>query len=179
MSRVTAIVVALAAGMATVSPVGHACGDKFMMAGRGPRFQKVYASVYPGQVLIYATPSSDRRAAIRNPQLHKMLRQAGHTVTVVEAWPQLEQEMKRQAVDVLLADVSESARLAPVMPSLRGRPEAMYVAFSKNKTAVPSNQVCRLKASDDGRKYLEEIESVMKARTKLARVSQSGSGATP
>jgi CheY-like chemotaxis protein len=177
MSRVTAIVVALAAGMATVSPVGHACGDKFMMAGRGPRFQKVYASVYPGQVLIYATPSSDRRAAIRNPQLHKMLRQAGHTVTVVEAWPQLEQEMKRQAVDVLLADVSESARLAPVMPSLRGRPEAMYVAVSKN--SVPPSVVCRLKGSDDGRKYLEEIETVMKARTKQSRVSPSGSGARP
>jgi hypothetical protein len=169
MSRVTAIVVALAAGIATVSPVAHACGDKFMMAGRGPRFQKVYASVYPGKVLIYAKPSSDPKAAIRNPQLHKMLRQAGHTVTVVEDWPQFEQEMKRQVVDVLLVECSESARLAPVLPSSPGRPEAMYVAPSKN--APPSNPVCRLKASDDGRKYLEEIESVMKARTKLARVS--------
>ena len=169
MSRVTAIVVALAAGIATVSPVAHACGDKFMMLGRGPRFQKVYASVYPGKVLIYAKPSSDPKGAIRNPQLPKVLRQAGHEVTVVEDWPQLEQEMKRQVVDVLLVDVSESARLAPVLPSSRGRPEAMYVAFSKNP--VPPNVVCRLKASDGERKYLEEIEAVMKARTKQTRVS--------
>ena len=169
MSRVTAIVVALAAGIATVSPVAHACGDKFMMAGRGPRFQKVYASVYPGNVLIYSNPSSDPRAAIRNPQLYKMLRQAGHTVTVVQDWPELEQEMKRQVVDVMLVDVSESARLAPVLPSSRGRPEAMYVAVSKNP--VPPNVVCRLKGSDGGRKYLEEIESVMKARTKQSRAS--------
>jgi hypothetical protein len=168
MSRVTAIVAALAAGIATLSPVAHACGDKFMMAGRGPRFQKVYASVYPGNVLIYAKPSSDRKAAIRNPQLHKMLRQAGHTVTVVEDWPQLEQEMKRQVVDVLLVDVNESARLTPVLPSWRGRPEAMYVASSN---PVPPNVVCRLRASDGERKYLEEIETVMKARTKLSRAS--------
>ena len=177
MSRVTAIVVALAAGIATVSPVAHACGDKFMMLGRGPRFQKVYASVYPGKVLIYAKPSSDPNGAIRNPQLPKVLHQAGHTVTVVEDWPQLEQEMKRQVVDVLLVDVSESARLAPVLPSSRGRPEAMYVAFSKDP--VPPHVVCRLKASDGERKYLDEIEKVMKARTKLARASQSGPRATP
>ena len=169
MSRVTAIVVALAAGIATLSPIAHACGDKFMMVGRGPKFQKVYASVYPGNVLIYAKPSSDRTAAIRNPQLYKVLRQAGHTVTVVEDWLQFEQEMKRQLVDVLLVDVTESARLAPVLPSSRGRPEAMYVAVSKGP--VPPNVVCRLKASDGERKYLEEIENVMKARTKLARAS--------
>ena len=65
MSRVTVIVVALAAGIVTVSPVADACGDKFMMLGRGPKFQKVYASVYPGKVLVYAKPSSDPRAAIR------------------------------------------------------------------------------------------------------------------
>ena len=106
----------------------------------------MYASVYPGKVLIYAKPSSDPKAAIRNPQLHKVLRQAGHVVTVVEDWPQLEQEMKRQVVDVLLVEVNEAARLAPLLTSSRGRPEAMYVAPSKN--AVPSNVVCRLKASD-------------------------------
>ena len=177
MSRVTAIVAALAAGIATVSPAALACGDKFMMLGRGPRFQKVYASVYPGKVLIYAKPSSDPKGAIRNPQLPKVLRQAGHTVTVVEDWPQLEQEMKRQAIDVLLLEVNDATRLAPLLTSSPGRPEAMYVAPSKN--AVPSTLVCRLKASDGGRKYLEEVETVMKARTKQSRVSLSGSGATP
>jgi len=169
MSKVAAYVVAVAAGLAAVSPVAHACGDKFMMAGRGPRFQRVYASVYPGKVLIYAKPSSDRKAGILNPQLHKVLRQAGHTVTVVEEWAQLEQAMNREAPDVLLIDANDAARLAPILTSSRGRPEAMYVASSKNATA--GNVVCRLKASDGERKYLDEIENVMKARTKLARAS--------
>lgn len=169
MSRVTALIVALAASLPTVPPVAHACGDKFMMPGRGPKFQKVYASVYPGKVLIYAKPSGDRKAAIVNPQLHKVLRQAGHAITVVEDWPQLEQAMKRDVVDVVLLDADDAVRLAPLLTASRGRPEAMYVAFSQN--AAPPNVVCRLKASDGERKYLEEIENTMKARTKLARVS--------
>ena len=51
------------------------------MVGRGARFQRAYASVYPGKVLIYARPSTDPKAAIRDPQLHKALRQAGHSVS--------------------------------------------------------------------------------------------------
>jgi hypothetical protein len=169
MSRLTALVVVVAAGIAALSPVAHACGDKFMMAGRGPKFQKVYASVYPGKVLVYAKPSSDPKAAIGNPRLHKALRQAGHEVTVVEHWPQLEQAMKRDAVDVVLLDADDAVRLAPLLTSSRGRPEAMFVAVSNN--AATPNVVCRLKASDGERKYLEEIENTMKARTKLARSS--------
>ena len=167
MSRATVLVVALAAGITAVSPVAHACGDKFMLAGRGPKFQRVYASVYPGKVLIYAKPSSDRKAGILNPQLHKVLRQAGHAVTVVEDWQQLEQAMQREVIDVLLVDANDAARVAPLLTSSRGRPEPMYVAFSKN-TVPPS---VRLTASDGERKYLDEIENVMKARTKLARAS--------
>ena len=170
MSRVRALVVGVAASILVLSPVANACGDKFMMAGRGPKFQRVYASIYPGKVLIYAKPANDRKkATILNPQLHKVLRQAGHAVTVVEDWPRLEQAMNRETVDVLLVDVNEAARLTPLLMSSRGRPDAMYVAFSNN-AALP-NVVCRLKASDGERKYLEEIENVMKARTKLARVS--------
>jgi hypothetical protein len=170
MSRVTALVVGVVASILVVSPVANACGDKFMMAGRGPKFQRVYASVYPGKVLIYAKPSSDRKAAILNPQLHKVLRQAGHAVTVVENWPQLEQAMTREVLDAVLVDVNDAATLAPLLKSSRGRPEAMCVASAGTASPAPG-VVCRLKASDGERKYLDEIEDVMKARTKLAKAS--------
>jgi hypothetical protein len=169
MSRMTALVIGVAASILAASPVAQACGDKFMMAGRGPKFQKAYASIYPGKVLIYARPSTEPKPALRDPQLHKALRQAGHVVVVAEDWAQFEQAMKRDVVDVLLVDVTEAARLAPLMTSSRGRPDAMYVARSKD--AVPPTVVSRLKTSDGARKYLEEIETVMKARTKLTRVS--------
>ncbi len=113
-------------------PVAQACGDKFLMVGRGAKFQRAYASVYPGKVLIYARPSTDPKAAIRDPQLHRALRQAGHAVSVIEDWALLEQALKSVPVDVVLVDVAEATRLQSAMTSspthagsaVRGVPEA-------------------------------------------------------
>ena len=68
------LLVVVTAGWASV----EACGDKFLMVGRGARFQGAYRSVHPGKILIYTHPSTATKAAIRNPDFHKALRQAGH-----------------------------------------------------------------------------------------------------
>ena len=82
------------------------------MVGRGAKFQRAYASVYPGKILIYARPSTDAKAAIRDPQLHKALRQAGHAVSVIEDWALLEAALKTAPTDVVLVDVAEAAETA-------------------------------------------------------------------
>jgi hypothetical protein len=172
MSRIVALVVALAVGVPAIYSVAQACGDKFLMVGRGAKFQRAYASVYPGKVLIYTRPSTNSKAAIRDPQLHKALRQAGHAVSVIEDWTLLEQALKTVPVDVILVDVAEADRLQPVVASSAGHPDPMYVAFSSSKSAaVQKDLVCRLKSSDGTLKYLEEIENVMKARSKHAKNS--------
>jgi hypothetical protein len=172
MLRLAAIVVALTVTVPALYPVVEACGDKFLMVGRGAKFQRAYASVYPGKVLIYARPSTDPKAAIRDPQLHKALRQAGHTVSIIEDWALLEQALKTVPVDVVLVDVDEAARLQPLMATSPLHPDAMYVAFpSRSKPAVRADVICRLKSSDRPLKYLEEVENVMKARAKHAKRS--------
>jgi hypothetical protein len=171
MSRTALLVAALIVSVPALYPVAQACGDKFLMVGRGARFQRAYASVYPGKVLIYARSSTDPKAAIRDPQLHKALRQAGHAVSVIEDWALLEQALKTVPVDVVLADVAEAARLRDLVASSSAHPDALYIAFaSKVKTANPEF-VCRLKSSDKPLKYLDEIENAMKARSKHAKNS--------
>jgi hypothetical protein len=172
MSRVAPFVVALVVSIPALYPVAHACGDKFLMVGRGAKFQRAWASVYPGNVLIYARPSTDLKAAIRDPQLHKALRQAGHTVSIIEDWTLLEQALKTVPVDVVLVDVAEAPRLQPVMSSSLAHAQPMYVAFPSSKSpAVKSALICRVKSSDRPLKYLEELENVMKARSKHAKAS--------
>ena len=83
------------------------------MVGRGAKFQRAYASIYPSKLLIYARPSTDAKAAIRDPQLHKALRQAGHTVSIIEDWALLEQALKTVPVDAVLVDVAEAAGCSP------------------------------------------------------------------
>lgn len=169
MSRIVLIVVALAVGVPALSPVIQACGDKFLMVGRGAKFQRAYASVYPGKVLIYARPSTDAKAAIRDPQLHKALRQAGHAVSVIEDWALLEQALKSLPVDVVLVDVAEAARLGSVLSSSPTHPEALYVAFPR--ALPPSGVICRLKSSDRPLRFLDEVENLMKARARRAKTS--------
>ncbi len=172
MSRMAPLIVALAVGVPALYPVTQACGDKFLMAGRGAKFQRAYASVYPGKLLIYARPPTDGKAAIRDPQLHKALRQAGHSVSVIEDWALLEQALRTVPVDVVLVDVAEAQRLQPMVASSLSHAEPMYVVFSSGKSAaVQKDLICRLKSSDRPIKYLDEIENVMKARSKHANAS--------
>ena len=169
MSRTAILVVVMAIAAPAINPVAQACGDKFLMVGRGARFQRAYASVYPGKVLIYARPSTDENAAIRDPQLHKALRQAGHSVSVIEDWSLLEQALKTVPVDLVLADVREAARLKSALSSAPTHPTAIYVASRVNQ--VPSDVVCRLKSSDRPLRFLDEVESAMKVRKGQARKS--------
>jgi hypothetical protein len=169
MSRTASIVVALIVAAPALYPVAHACGDKFLMVGRGAKFQRAYASVHPGKLLIFARPSTDPKAAIRDPQLHRALRQAGHAVSVVEDWNLLEQALKTVPVDLILADAAEAPRLQAAMASSATHPEALYVAFPK--TVPPSDLICRLKSSDRPIRFLDEVENAMKTRARATKRS--------
>jgi hypothetical protein len=169
MSRSVMLVVALVLGVSAWYPAALACGDKFLMVGRGAKFQRAYASVHPGKILIYARPSTDAKAAIRDPQLHKALRQAGHAVSVIEDWALLEAALKTAPTDVVLVDVAEAARLQAAIAASTTAPDALFVAFP---TAMPpADVICRLKSSDKPIRFLDEVENAMKARSKRAKVS--------
>jgi hypothetical protein len=167
--RTIALVVGLVLGASALYPAALACGDKFLMVGRGAKFQRAYASVYPGKILIYARPSTDAKAAIRDPQLHKALRQAGHAVSVIEDWALLEAALETAPTDVVLVDVAEAAKLQAALASAPTHPDTLFVAFPSGPP--PPAIICRLKSSDKAIRYLDEVENVMKARSKRAKVS--------
>ncbi|MGE5814135.1 MAG: hypothetical protein ACM36C_06585 [Acidobacteriota bacterium] len=170
MPRTASLAVVLVLSVCVIDPVIHACGDKFLMVGRGAKFQRAYASVHPGKLLIYARPSTNAKAAIRDPQLHKALRQAGHAVSVIEDWPLLEQALRTVPVDVILVDVAEATRLQAAMATSSSHPDVLYVAFPDEPKATGA-LVCHLKSSDRPLRYLDEVENVMNARAKRGRTS--------
>jgi hypothetical protein len=166
MQRIARFVVAFLVGVPVLYVTVQACGDKFLLVGRGTKFQRAYATVYPSKIYIFVRPTTDHKAAIRDPQMHKALRQAGHSVSVIEDWQLLEQALKSVPVDLVLVDVAERARLEPIVGTSPAHPDALYVAFPS--TAPPSKAMCKLKADDKPLRYLEEIEGTMKTRTKSA-----------
>src|SRR5262245_18315831 len=165
MSRIALAVVALILTVPPLNPATEACGDKFLAVGRGAKFQRAWVSVYPTKVMIYSRPSGDPKEAIRDPHLHRALRLAGHNGKVIEDWALLEQALRNVPVDVVLVDVSEASLLQGLIAASPAHPEALYVALPKNLTpATPAPVVSKLKSSDGTLKYLEVVESVMKAR---------------
>ena len=57
------------------------------MLGRGVKFQRAYAAIYPASIVIYAQPQRSAAKAIRDPRLQSDLKLAGHRVSVVESEP--------------------------------------------------------------------------------------------
>jgi hypothetical protein len=155
----------------------EACGDKLLLVGRGVKFGRAYASEYPGHILVYAQPSIDLKAPIRDPGLYKRLRQAGHAVSVIENATLLEQALRTVAIDVVLADVAEATALEPLAAAGLSRPATRYVlSRSSNKEEAKRLQqqfTCPLKGSDGAARYLDVIEETMKERRAIRRAGRT------
>ena len=119
------------------------------------------------KIIIYVRPTTDHKAAIRDPQMHKALRQAGHAVSVIEDWALLEQALKSVPVDLVLVDVAEADQAASRLwrPS-PAHPEALYVAFPSSRSRR-QRSMCKLKVDGSGRSATsKKSRDTMKTRTK-------------
>lgn len=164
MRKAVGVIVGIALTSATWSPVA-ACGDKFLLVGRGVRFQRAYAAVHPANILIYARASTDPDRAIRDPQFHKTLRQAGHQVSVIEDATLFQHALGLSSFDIVLADLTEAPTIDALVATALARPRPLYVEYPKGSTkALASQFMCELKAGDRATRFLDRIEEEMKAR---------------
>ena len=79
-----------------------ACGDKFLLIGRGATFGQVYASLYPGTIVILARDPA--RASERTAVLRKALTSAGHRVSLITS-DELTATLQRGRTDIVEAQV--------------------------------------------------------------------------
>lgn len=101
------IVMFLAAGM--VADV-VACGDKFLVGGRGTRYQRP-KNARAASVLIYADPASAAAATIKKAKVESLLKLEGHRATRVQTLEQLSTVMAAGRYDVILTANSASAEV--------------------------------------------------------------------
>ena len=108
-----------------------ACGDKFLVAGRGTRYQRP-KNARAGSVLIYANPSSQRMQAF--------LERQGHHAVAVTTFDELSAIVRSQHFDVILAATDVAVRIQQL---LAGTPDgAVVVALeSAPKPAMLLNAI--------------------------------------
>jgi hypothetical protein len=154
-----------------------ACGDKFLVVGRGARFQRAYASLNPGTIVVYARAATPATAAIRDTGLHKNLQKAGHRVALIEKEGLLSESLASGQVDIVLVDASEAPAFDARAASAPSKPTVLYVLYDGDKLqaeAISQRLQCKLKTSDKATKYLSEIENAMKARAAAGLKAKRG-----
>jgi hypothetical protein len=172
-------VVTLTAAFLLLAPAfweaAQACGDKFLMVGRGARFARAYASVYPGHLVVYARPSLGK-AMIADVRLHKLLRQAGHTVSVIQDGSLLDQAVRSTTTDIVLVDLTDAPRVDQLTQSSETHPSILPVRPSGRSGDLDRLQkqfAGKLKDSDHVVRWLDAVEDAMKARVAARRNSKS------
>ena len=151
-----------------------ACGDKFLVAGRGTRYQRP-KNVRAASVLIYADPASGLPSAVGKLPLEQVLKREGHRSTTVETLEQLAALLAGGRFDVVLAATSA---LDAVLGSVGGAPDApVVVAFcakAGGQEGPRKNAVC-VKTPPKEASLLQAIDRAVAQRdSSLRRARHSG-----
>lgn len=100
-----------------------ACGDKFLVAGRGTRYQRP-RNARAASVLIYAEPASATAASLKKAKVESLLKLEGHRATKVQTLKELSAVISSGRYDVILTANSDSADVQKLVP---GSPDAAIV----------------------------------------------------
>lgn len=91
-----------------------ACGDKFLVAGRGTRYQRP-KNARAANVLIYENPSTGLQTALQKLPIDSVLKHEGHRSTTVESPEQLSAILASGRFDVVLVASGDTASVEKVV----------------------------------------------------------------
>lgn len=139
-----------------------ACGDKFLLVGRGLAFGRAYASIVPGSIVIFSSPASQAQ----QKKLHDNIRKAGHRVTLITSPSDLHARLRLEQTDIVIADAAAKITLDQETTSLSLKPSVLYLVADAGaaRPAAPSNGDNIVKNGEKPGRFLVVIEDIMKAR---------------
>ncbi len=169
-AAVVAMTVTLSAGLL-------ACGDKFLVPGRGVRF-KAKVNRESAAILIYAMPGTASDQALRTLAVHDRLRAAGYRPTLLTTPEDLDAVLASGRWDVLVIDLDGASTLkarfsaapAPVvLPVAHGVPKAVVEGAKRQYT-----RVIDLSRKHDA--WLDDLDEAIAARARAGRKAVAHAG---
>jgi hypothetical protein len=162
----------LCVALVTSTEWGLACGDKFLVVGRGVRQARAFGVTRPASILIYANPKSALPAALEESRLDAHLRKAGHRVTSVENSRELQAALAGGGIDIVMTALSDMSALEPEVRAAASKPVLLPVIYNptgQELTAAEKTYSCVLKAPSRNQDYVEVINEALKLRTSQAK----------
>ena len=104
-----------------VGASGHlfACGDKFLMLGRGTRYERSPAARQASAILLYANPASELSRTLSRLSVDSMLQRAGYKPTTVSNEAELDAALLERKWDVVVVDAQDSQSDRSACPECR------------------------------------------------------------
>lgn len=141
-----------------------ACGDKFLVASRGTRFQRAGLVRRPASLLVYAAPG--RFAAVLDQlRVVDALRQVGYAPTTVSDRTAFERALRDQRFDLVLIDLVDSTLPAPAAAG--PRPAVVVVAFDATRATMAAARRTHdsvIKAPGRARTVVDAVDDALFAR---------------
>jgi hypothetical protein len=137
-----------------------ACGDKFLLVGRGARYQRGYTAVHPASILLYAsTPATSQRS------LQSALKLAGHRVVVAATRGELDAALRSGRFDLVLADSNETATVEEDLDRMPIKP-VMVGLTDRHAVATGQKKFCVITAEKRQRRALAILDEVLDSTNK-------------
>lgn len=170
--RVAALMGTLALGAGTEL---LACGDKFLVAGRGTRYQRP-KNARAANVLIYADPASGLPATLHSVPVDRLLKREGHQATTVETLDQLAAILAAGRFDVVLAANTVAAAVEKLMSGAADAPVVVAFCVKPGTTASQADPQapCSVKAPPKERTFLEAIDKAVLKHDRARKAQARG-----
>jgi hypothetical protein len=141
----------------------QSCGDKFLVIGRGIRYERAHAAKHPASILIFASnPDSVK-------DLQKILKMAGHKIQNVTTQELLFSSLNSARYDIVLVSLSDASALESRIMTTSNKPAVLPVVYNKGNPDLDANAnqfPCVLKYKDKNRNPVVVIDQVMDDRLK-------------
>lgn len=158
-----------AALLASAGSDALACGDKFLVSGRGTRYQRP-RNARAASVLIYADPASALPGKVGKLPLESVLKREGHRSTRVESVEQLAAIVAGGHFDVVLAAANA---LEAVRRYVGAGPDApVVVAFCARDRGAGEARSCVKTPPGEGA-LLQAIDRAVEQRDRSVRTARN------
>jgi hypothetical protein len=147
--------------------VGWACGDKLMLVMRIRLAQ--FKLGHPITILAYTQRDSPSSASVRQIQLQPDVKKAGHRFQFVEDSAKLDDALKTEKYDVVVADVAVADQLSQRVQSSPSHPVMLPVSYKGTKaedSATQKKYHCLLKTPGGADQYFDAIDQALRWKAK-------------
>ena len=141
----------------------YSCGDKFLVLGRGLRYERAHPAMHPTSILIYSTDLNATK------DLSKMLEKAGHQIKNVPTEELLYSSLKNEKYNVVLLNISDAPNMERKIMESPSNPAVLPVVNKDQGSEFDTKAAqypCILKYKDKNRNPITVIDQVMDDRIK-------------